>query len=136
MSLIKSTPFLIASNITSPFEESIETMASMFFISSKIGISLSSSSATEIRDALGREDSAPISMNAAPPLSIFSISFKTLFLSIFRVFGQINFPPSEKESGVKFITPITFGTSKLSSFLEKSILSKFGLQGLKSKVCW
>ena len=44
ISLIRLTPFFIASNITSPLEESIETTARIFFISSKIGINLSISS--------------------------------------------------------------------------------------------
>ena len=75
----------------------------------------------------GRVDSPPISIIFAPELNISKACFKPFLL-------VLNFPPSEKLSGVRFNTPIMFGIFikfKFEKFfffsliLSKSILTCF-----------
>ena len=71
----------------------------------------------------GLVDSPPISINFAP-------AFNKWIACLTPFFSLLNFPPSEKLSGVKFSTPNMFGNSLKSRF-EKLLF--FDLIFFKSK---
>src|SRR5262245_50663919 len=108
MSLIIDAPALRAACITSGRLVSTETGLPRPFTTSSTGRILSISCWTDTGRAPGREDSPPTSMMSAPS----SMSWREWETASF---ASKNFPPSEKESGVTFTTPITRGRSSASS---------------------
>src|SRR6056297_338642 len=101
-SLIRPAPSCAASAMTSGALVSTEiTASSSRAAASTTGHTRSTSSWTETGVAPGLVDSPPMSMKAA--------SSETICLARARAAsGRLNWPPSEKESGVTFKTPITW----------------------------
>src|SRR4051812_25127932 len=102
MSLIIDAPALRASCMTSGRFVSTDIGLSTPFNASRTGMIRSNSCAAETGRAPGREDSPPTSMMSAPS-SIKRRAWET------ADFASKNLPPSEKESGVTFTTPMTSG---------------------------
>src|SRR5258708_3556305 len=99
-SFTMEAPDCSAARITAGRRVSIETQRSPIF--SSTGMTRASSSASETGAAPGRVDSPPMSMMSAPSSASFLACATAADASRKR-------PPSEKESGVMFTTPITSG---------------------------
>src|SRR5882672_7537255 len=108
MSLIIDAPAASASFITRGRRVSTETGRSES--DRRTGRIRRSSSSSETGSAPGRLDSPPISMMSAP-------SCASARACAIANFGSKKRPPSEKESGVTFTTPITSGLSRESENL-------------------
>ena len=108
-SFTQSTPPSMASAATADFQVSTESQISLSLRRASIrGITLDNSSSREISLLPGPLDSPPISSQSAPREIIFRACSRALS-------KDQNFPPSEKESGVTFKTPINFGRSRSSA---------------------
>ena len=103
ISLMICAPALADWRITSALEVSTEIHTSKrWAMASTTGITRASSSSTLTSAAPGRVDSPPISMMVAPALIIRLACFTASISELWA-------PPSEKESGVTFRIPITWG---------------------------
>ena len=87
----------------------IKTSGNSFLIKEITFPILKISCLAERKSAFGRVDCAPISIKSAPSVIIFSACKSADFSSL-------NFPPSEKESGVRLRIPIILGVDKSMSF--------------------
>src|SRR5205085_9671055 len=101
-SLIIDAPACNAARITAGRRVSTDTQRSE--ISSSTGMTRCSSSSPDTGAAPGRVDSPPMSMVSAPSAA----SRRACAIAWSR---SRNLPPSEKESGVMFTTPMTMGLS-------------------------
>ena len=110
-SLIRSTPYPIPLIIRSDFLVSKERQIFLFFFLNDLitSCTLFHSVIMSILFDPGLVDSPPTSIILAPELIIFDICLRALFF-------LLNFPPSEKLSGVKFKIPIIVGLEKFTFF--------------------
>ena len=102
MSLIMDAPSASTARITDGRRVSTDTGTS--FRAFSTGRTRRSSSPSATARAPGREDSPPISRISAP-------SSRSCRACVIAARGSRNCPPSEKESGVTFTTPISSGRS-------------------------